>query len=758
VALPDTGDYRPEPVDTSGIRLDDEVEQLVELLARNTHEIWARTRLAQGWVYGPRRDDVSKQHPGLIPYEQLTEGEKEYDRRVARGTLTAITAFGYRLSPTAAELRESLPEPAPDEHIRSLKTQLEQRTLDLHELTGIWRGHSEERWAAHADLYSGLATLLLERGSPLLAHDVLSEGLKYWPRSVRLRQLQGLALARCGSHRRANDILRQLYDEGERSSETVGILARSHKDLAHRAKDAAARRDQLQRAYSLYLEGFRGNGDIYPGINAAAMAVSLDEQDSARELASDVRDRSLIELDDRRQRGKDCYYQLATLGEAALILGDRADAQRWYTAAVDAGRGRFGDLASTRRNARLILAALHQDSRWIDEIFGIPRVVVFAGLAADRPREGRRLSQNAERLVSEAIAEQLAKFNASFGFASAASGADVLFLESMTARGGETHVVLPYDKEQFVRDRAGYIAQSEWRTRFSRALDGASEVVVATGQRFASTEALDDYANLLLLGLATLQARDLETEVVPLALTDSARGNDTAPGGTAEQWRALGQRVEVVPLAEPAAVGTDAAVEAPEAGRDAAEEPQADLDTRIMGILFADVLNFTKLTDVEIPLFVTHFLGAIDRLASRPVHTPVARNTWGDGLFFVFPTVRDAGVFALDLCDLVARADWKASGLRGDLNVRVALHAGPLFACVDPITRMPTFTGRHVVRAARLEPVTPPGLVYATRDFAALSAAHQIREFACEPVGRLALAKQAGVLQVYVVSRRSGES
>ena len=61
------------------------------------HDVWARQRLTDGWRYGPRRDDAAKKHPGLIPYDQLSEAEKEYDRQTALETLKAISAFGYRI-------------------------------------------------------------------------------------------------------------------------------------------------------------------------------------------------------------------------------------------------------------------------------------------------------------------------------------------------------------------------------------------------------------------------------------------------------------------------------------------------------------------------------------------------------------------------------------------------------------------------------------------------------------------------------------
>jgi len=94
-------DYRPAPRDTSSVRLPPDVVELTELLARNTHENWARQRLADGWRHGPRRDDAKKEHPSLVPYESLSESEKEYDRRTAMETLKTIVALGYRIAKAA---------------------------------------------------------------------------------------------------------------------------------------------------------------------------------------------------------------------------------------------------------------------------------------------------------------------------------------------------------------------------------------------------------------------------------------------------------------------------------------------------------------------------------------------------------------------------------------------------------------------------------------------------------------------------------
>jgi ryanodine receptor 2 len=90
-------EYDPEPIDTSRVALGEQVLQLRELLAKNAHDVWARQRLREGWRYGAVRDDARKEHPCLVPYEQLPESEKEYDRATALETLRAILALGYRI-------------------------------------------------------------------------------------------------------------------------------------------------------------------------------------------------------------------------------------------------------------------------------------------------------------------------------------------------------------------------------------------------------------------------------------------------------------------------------------------------------------------------------------------------------------------------------------------------------------------------------------------------------------------------------------
>ena len=91
--------WLPSPLDLSGVELSREIEPAVELLARNIHDVWASKRMEEGWTWGPARSDELRQTPNLVPYEQLDEGEKDYDREVAEQTLKSLISMGFEIRP-----------------------------------------------------------------------------------------------------------------------------------------------------------------------------------------------------------------------------------------------------------------------------------------------------------------------------------------------------------------------------------------------------------------------------------------------------------------------------------------------------------------------------------------------------------------------------------------------------------------------------------------------------------------------------------
>ena len=90
--------YVPNPVDTTDVKLPMELESLVEEMAKNVHEVWVQTRISQGWSFGEERNDATKKHPCLVPYEELSEEEKTYDRNTSVQTLKLILKLGFKIT------------------------------------------------------------------------------------------------------------------------------------------------------------------------------------------------------------------------------------------------------------------------------------------------------------------------------------------------------------------------------------------------------------------------------------------------------------------------------------------------------------------------------------------------------------------------------------------------------------------------------------------------------------------------------------
>lgn len=90
--------YNPQPIETKGVVLPEELAELAEDIAKNVHEVWSEGRMKDGWTYGEERNDTAKKHPCLVPYEELSEEEKEYDRNTSIETIKLILKLGFKIS------------------------------------------------------------------------------------------------------------------------------------------------------------------------------------------------------------------------------------------------------------------------------------------------------------------------------------------------------------------------------------------------------------------------------------------------------------------------------------------------------------------------------------------------------------------------------------------------------------------------------------------------------------------------------------
>ncbi|THB67659.1 MAG: hypothetical protein D6E12_08125 [Desulfovibrio sp.] len=727
--------YTPKPEDLSSKKLPKPLRELVEMIASNIHDVWAAQRISEGWTYGPERSDERKETPCLRPYGELPDSEKDYDRKTAEQTLKYILARGYTIT-------------APGQDPESLQE-------------------------AELERVRAQGAKLRSAGEFLRSYDLVERGLRKWPGDLRLRQLKALALAGSGAARRANDLMLALQYEGHHDEETLGILARTHKDLWELAQDPDEKAHHLQRSFETYRACFKVVGGYYTGINAATMGALYGADEEAARIAAKVRKQCLALLKDPQEVARGEYYLAATLGEAELVLGNPKEASRWYSRAGELGHAakRYGDLHSTRRNARFLLLAKDLDPSDIEAALAIPPVAVFTGHIVDMADRGEpRFPEQSAQRVSQAMRKRLKGLGCGFGFAGAAAGGDILFLEALQDLDMEAHVVLPYNKEQFLGHSVS-IAGSDWESRFlnivsdlekNNRVSYSSDWPIGSGGADAFS-----FANQVMYGLALLHAIHLDTELFPVALWDGKPGD--GGGGTADTvawWLEKGHTVQWISTRDPDA---DEVLTTPgqagECGKQCGimtEEVTAQMalekfPARVMTMLFADVVGFSKLREDHIPPFIQDFLGQVADMALAWDGLEV-KNTWGDALYLVFDDVARAGCFALKLVHMVNATDWNSRGLPKNLNLRVALHAGPVYSCTDPVIEQHTYTGTHVSRAARIEPITPVGQVYASQAFAALAAAKGVMDFSCEYVGQTDFAKNYGTFPIYHIRARSKAS
>jgi hypothetical protein len=599
-----------------------------------------------------------------------------------------------------------------------------------------------------------LANEHLHRGEPVLAYNAAQSGLATWPGHVRLRQLQGLALARSGDVEGANVLLAKLAEEGHGDAETLSMLARTHKDLALAAKSEATRRQHLKEGFRLYARAFEDAGQrgseadaYYSGINAATMAVLKGELDRARGLAHQVRAICEHASPAADGDGTSRYWREATLGEAALIIGDVATAAAHYAHAVELAGTRFGDVSSTRRQYRLLAMHLPDIGTACADALRVPPVLVFTGNMIDRPdRATPRFPAVIEAAVRSEVATRLAALRPVAVYGSAACGTDILCLEAARELGCETHVVLPFPAEQF-RGSSVDFARGNWGERFERALAAADSVTVASDHRASGSAATFEYANLILTGMGELRAEALDTSLHGLAVWDPrVPGSAGGAASLVSLWERRGLAVENV--------HPHWFHERPIEVRAGTAEPAADarsLRHEMRALLFADAVGYSQLSEDQIPGFIGGFLEAVAALNRRTAHRFEHVETTGDGLYMVFRDVRDAGRYALELSALMRGSDRKAWGLPASFDLRIAVHCGPVHCGRDPVTGGNLYTGPHASRAARIEPITPPGQVYASSAFAAVAAATGVDGVTMRYVGRIPLAKSYGTLGLYCV-------
>jgi class 3 adenylate cyclase len=167
--------------------------------------------------------------------------------------------------------------------------------------------------------------------------------------------------------------------------------------------------------------------------------------------------------------------------------------------------------------------------------------------------------------------------------------------------------------------------------------------------------------------------------------------------------------------------------------------------------LFADVQGYGRLRESDLPNYAAAILAPIARLLDKHETHVLTRNSWGDAIFAVFDDVAVAAECAVAIQQTIGSVNRDVLGYPFDLGVRLAGHYGPIRPIFDPIQGRETYVGTQVVQAARIEPVTEPGMIYVTEAFAAALALIRGAPFACDYLGEVDTAKSHGRLPLYAL-------
>jgi class 3 adenylate cyclase/tetratricopeptide (TPR) repeat protein len=618
----------------------------------------------------------------------------------------------------------------------------------------LQRYHSEQwskTWEEDARLYRAFGRQLVRIGQPTLAFEVIREGLAHHPADADLLYLRAFALARGRNVWKAEEYVQELLQVADLQPrlrvEALSLAGRLKKDR-YQASAAALRVRLAQESAQLYAAAYELSREPFPAVNAATMSLLAGEAaEKVHSLACAARQSAMAQRDRPGQRAD--YWLLATLGEAHLLLGDVAGARLWYEQAVRGAAGLIGDIASMRRQVGLLLDR-SPAAREIVGLFHIGAVVTFAGHMIDRPGgpPGGKLrfapDPRLEERVREAIRVELDELQPAVGYCCGACGSDLLFAELMLERRKELHLVLPFAKKDFYTTSVDFGLQEmrAYRQRFDAVVERA-QVHYGTEESYLGEKGLLAFVNAYCQGLTLARAAELGVDPWALAVADPA--SPAREGGTRhflDQWEAQGRRTRIVDLAR---LRDEVQPEPPswwQTARPATAGSPGRLRREVKVMLFADVKNYSKLSDQQAPAFFVSFLGEVGRVIQALPRCPAMCNTWGDGLFLVFNDVLDGADFALRLLERIEQMNFAEVGLPPDTTVRIGLHAGPVYPQWDQLIGRLNFFGTHVNRAARIEPKTPPGCVYASEHFAALLAVEPAHDFVCEYAGVYLLGKE----------------
>jgi hypothetical protein len=591
------------------------------------------------------------------------------------------------------------------------------------------------------------ARAALDRGDVLVAYDRAVAVSTDDPHDLQAAYLAALALARSGALSGAAEAAALLHDRVLDAGDVSAPLREDIAALEARIAKAKAlethgslRGQLLAEAATLYEQAADTHGGHYARVNAATLWLLSGKPARAGRLAQDAIDAA---CDHATRAGAERYWALASIAEGHLVRGEVDAAVDALATAALVDEANLGARAATHRQLTLICDA-RGVSRSVLDVLRLPVVLHYCGHLAGGP--GDRWCDGAQGAALERqISDVLDRHPGTIAVGSLASGADTLVAEAVLARGGELHVVLPFAPEEF-EEVSVRPSGRDWVERFHVCMTSASSVQQVCDSAYMGDDHLFEYAAQIAMGQAVNRARRLGVAVEQLALWDgrTVRGI----GGTADAvtaWRRTGNPSHVVHVGS----HTQPARPTP---------PSMHLERPVRAVLFGDLKGLSRLRDEHFPAVVDGVLARFGDVLDDLGDAVLGRNTWGDGILAVLTDAASAGHAALRFQESLEAVSLDDLGLPGDLGLRVSVHAGPILQRRDPVRGVLGWWGRELTRAARIEPRTPEGEVYATEAFAALVALEPSAGLACDYVGRVTTAKDFETIGLYRLRRHDEET
>jgi len=648
------------------------------------------------------------------------------------------------------------------------------------------------------DIVTAFTGHALAKQEYLLVCDVYDEAKSYWGQDTRksqpgwVKQMATLAShcasakTRIGFTRSARNILEPYaHNSNLEHREKARILLQMGdilREESHHAPDPSSRRVTAANALELYQRALAADPDLLEAhvLNAAMLLVTSDHQASRLEEARASAHEALSRIKKLELEHGPSFRVIWYQAVAASVLGDLDESFAFYANLKNYPGAGTADLAEARYNSQFLAEALGQPRRFFYDAFPPLQLLVFSGHVPDLAGKPPRFPSESLPQVRQLLREKLEQLGAKVGLVSGAAGADLLFIEALLERPDSSyHVVLPWSEDEFFRTSVAPFepvdAPPLWEPLFRRALAQAA-TVRELGQVYEPSDDVGwEFTQEVMAGIALNTARMSRLDVQPVVLWDGQAGRGA--GGTqsfVELWRQqLRQEPYVINLpwqnpSHPPSQPTRLRTEHP------------TMRQEVKSMLFADIVGYSKLTEKVIADFVEVFMQQLSVLLATSPHAPRSVNTWGDAIYAVFDFTHDAGLFALALTKMIREGEkeWRNKGLiyyeydaetqqmaQRTLAVRIGLHTGPVLAHYNPVQRQLGYTGSHVSRAARIEPIAERGEVYASEEFAAMAELgkeialrhpetekNRPEDFVCEYVGSKALAKgYPGLFRLYRV-------